>query len=225
MLYLIKKWIRNSYEEALQLILDIVAPQNPVIKELETMSVHDFIRKTRCTETHNTLEGIQSILSYKNPLVKKAILEVKSHGNKKIANLLGSVLSEYLVAELEDLTLFNNFTHPVLIPIPITKKSRRARGWNQCELILESLVHSDYFEIDVSTLQKTKETADQVGKNRVERFKNLKGCFSVHNPEKIKNRNVILFDDIVTTGATLGEAQRALKKVGVKNILLVALAH
>ncbi|HIP33349.1 MAG TPA: ComF family protein [Bacteroidia bacterium] len=62
-------------------------------------------------------------------------------------------------------------------------------------------------------------------KNRAERLKNQKNVFKLKNPEKIKNQNIILFDDVYTTGATINEARKVLKKAGVKNIKVIVLTH
>lgn len=62
-------------------------------------------------------------------------------------------------------------------------------------------------------------------KNRAERLKNQKNVFKLKNPEKIKNQNIILFDDVYTTGATINEARKILKKAGTKNIKVIVLTH
>ncbi|HIP21469.1 MAG TPA: ComF family protein [Candidatus Pacebacteria bacterium] len=62
-------------------------------------------------------------------------------------------------------------------------------------------------------------------KNRAERLKNQKNVFKLKNPEKIKNQNIILFDDVYTTGATINEARKVLKKAGAKNIKVIVLTH
>ena len=73
---------------------------------------------------------------------------------------------------------------------------------------------------------KNKETIHQANiKNRNIRLKNLIGSFIVKNKEEIKNRNIILIDDITTTGATLNEARKTLKKAGAKKIVAFTVAH
>jgi predicted amidophosphoribosyltransferase len=60
---------------------------------------------------------------------------------------------------------------------------------------------------------------------RVQRFENLKNCFAVPHPELVKDRTVIVFDDILTTGATFKDARRALEQAGANKIICVAIAH
>ena len=241
-------------------LLDTIAPPDPVVRRIENMSVDDFMRvvvraahvqqtqpNTEQSKSGYVRPKLEAILSYKDPLVKTTLLEVKSYGNKKLALLLGSVLYTHLCAELAQ-DRGGGFTYikadtrqhslpPLIIPIPITKKSLRARGWNQCELIAAGLKnadgqktterrdHSARFEIRTDILYKIRETADQVGKGRHERFENLKNSFAVKNPEKVRGREVILFDDILTTGATLGEAARAIQSAGASHVTCIALAH
>jgi competence protein ComFC len=213
-------------EKALGYILDTIAPPDPLSREIELSSVERFCGRAKRSE--KALEGILSLFSYKDPFVRTAILEVKSYGNKKIARLLGAVAYEYLIAELSDLEAFEGFTRPLLLTVPLTKKSLRARGYNQCDLVADGILVADRprsIEVRKDILVKSRETGDQVGKTRKERFENLKGCFDIADERDVRGRNVIVLDDIATTGATLGEAKRALRRAGARKILCVALAH
>lgn len=213
--------------EISEFILETIAPHDPEIRRIEQMHTADFIQGAH-PSVEDANKALISLFSYKDKTVKLAILEVKLYGNKKIAELLGTCAFEHLTSELSDLELFHNFASPILLPIPITGKIRKKRGWNQCELIAEGLRRADkekYLEIRTDILYKTQETGDQVGKNRQERFENLKNCFGVKNPEKVRGRNVIILDDVMTTGATLSEAKRVLKAAGAKKVLCVAIAH
>jgi predicted amidophosphoribosyltransferase len=62
-------------------------------------------------------------------------------------------------------------------------------------------------------------------KTKKDRLQNQKNAFTILNKEKIRNRNIILFDDIYTTGATINEIKKTLKKAGAKNIKVIVLAH
>lgn len=208
-------------------LVDTIAPPDPFIREIESLSPADFLNRAQRQKVALT-DGVLSFFVYKDPLVKAAILEVKSYANRKIAKLLGCVLYELLVAELEDLDTFENFKNPLLLPIPMTRKSIRERGWNQCELFVDAIEvasRGKTFETSSNTLVKIKKTGDQVGKGRKERFQNLAQCFSVSNPGAVHGRNIIVLDDITTTGATLQEAKRALLEAGARRVLLVAIAH
>ena len=65
----------------------------------------------------------------------------------------------------------------------------------------------------------------EITSSKEKRFENVKNSFDIKNPEKIKGKNVILFDDVLTSGATLNEAKKVLKKAGAKKIIFMVLAH
>ncbi|MBI5134288.1 MAG: ComF family protein [Candidatus Taylorbacteria bacterium] len=208
--------------------LDTIAPPDPLVRKIERMGSAEFARLTEPSSSKDRIASVTALFSYKDRLARAAILEVKSYGNKKVAHILGEAAYEYLLAELSDLELFENFDRPILTAIPMTRRSLRKRGWNQCDLIARGIALVDEARvIDVRTdlLEKVKETKDQVGRTRKERLENLKGAFAAKRPEEIRGRNVIVLDDIATTGATLGEAKRALLRAGAKKVWCVALAH
>lgn len=203
-----------------QFILDTIIPPDPTIRAIEGMNEDDFVSIAGTLATKETPSGVISFFPYKNETVRAALIEIKTHFNKKIVGLLGKVMHQKLIPLAEG--------RPLLIPIPMTRKSLRERGWNQCELLAKAITDEDKgvnFEICMNALVKIRDNEDQVGKGRKERFENLRGCFAVRDVEKVRGRNVIVLDDIVTTGATLKEAHRALIEAGAKKITLVSVAH
>ena len=172
---------------------------------------------------------IHPIYDYRHPSIKKALWLLKYSGKKRLAQTFASILYERILEELADLSIMENFRKPILIPIPISKQRRRERGYNQTELICRELIKLDRnknFELESNILIKNHETVHQARiKDRRERLKNLAGSFTIKNLEKIKNRNIILIDDITTTGATLNEAKKTLKIAGAKKIVAFTVAH
>lgn len=204
----------------LQFILDTIVPPDPTIRKIEDMSEADFISAAGSLMTEDMSPGVISFFPYRNEMVRAALIEIKSRLNKKVVRLLGKVICKKLIPLTE--------SRPLLIPIPMTKKRLRERGWNQCELLVKAIVAEDKganFEICADVLIKARENEDQVGKGRKERFENIRGCFIVKDKERVRGRDVIVLDDIVTTGATLEEARRALADAGARKITLVGVAH
>ena len=223
-----KENIKEMVRRTIEFIVDTIAPPSPDVRRIERMAVEDFISEALQTDIREHIEDIQAFLPYRAPVVRCAVVEIKDRANKKIARLLGATLYEFLKGEVRDLRVFENFTRPVIIPMPITHKKRRKRGWNQCELILDELAKVDQgriFEVRNDVLEKIKETDDQVGKTKEERHLNVKGSFAPRDPTVARGRNIIVFDDIVTTGATLRESKHALLLAGAKNVICIALAH
>lgn len=219
---------RKILKFILEYLLDTIAPPDLEVRKIEQMSPEIFLEETSKTPEIGNIPEVLHFLPYRSLVVKTAILEIKTHENRKMALLLAHFLYDFLLPELSDLELFKNFTRPILIPIPMTKRKKRKRGFNQCELIAQAIKKidkSDTFEIRTDILVKTRDTDDQKSKTREERFKNMQNCFRVRKPEAVKDRNVIIFDDVATTGATLSESSRVLKETGAKNIICVSLTH
>jgi len=117
---------------------------------------------------------------------------------------------------------------PLLLPIPLSKKRFRERGFNQCELLISLFPQEakNFFEIRTDILYKIKETKSQTSmRKRKDREENIIGAFAISKPELLKRRAVIIIDDVATTGATLSEARKTLLKNGARQVTAYTLAH
>ena len=213
----------------LNIILDFIFPPKCIgCKNPGDYLCAKCIQKTRIAEREN-LEWIYSRFDYRDPVIKKALWLLKYKNKKQIAKTFGKLIYELMLEELVELETMENFTHPVIIPIPLSPKRRRKRGFNQAELISKAIINTDTansLAINTTTLIKVKETTQQARiKNRTERLQNLKDSFALASPHKIKGRNIILVDDVTTTGATLKEARKVLKAGGAKEVYAFTLAH
>lgn len=115
---------------------------------------------------------------------------------------------------------------PVLVPIPLSQKRLRKRGYNQAQLLARALGKKFNLEIQ-PLLKRVKETKPQYGLKREERQENMKGAFALNDEGlRINDKKgvTILVDDVLTTGSTMLEAAKVLKKNGVKEVWGVALA-
>lgn len=170
------------------------------------------------------------LFDYRHPPIKKSIWLLKYKGKKRLANVFAEILYGRMIEELSELSIMNNFREPILIPIPLSKRRYRERGYNQAELICKKLMEIDEknnnFSLEKNVLEKIKETEHQANiKERRDRLKNLSDSFAVKNPELIKNKNIILIDDVLTTGATLTEAKKILKNSGARKVIAFTVAH
>ena len=175
----------------------------------------------------NIDKNILSITSYKDPHMKRALWLFKFHNRKTVAEAVALRLYEEIIAELENRELFENFTNPILVPIPISKKRLRTRGYNQAEILARAIARESNgsMRIDANSLLKKKETPRQaLIHERNKRLHNLIDSFSVQG-NTLRGKNIIIVDDITTTGATIVEARRALKKAGARKILAITIAH
>ena len=192
------------------------------------MSISEFVDIADKLHESREVKGVTILFEYHDPLVHQAIRALKFKGNQIVAKLLAEVLYENIIETLAEKIQFEKFYNPVFIPMPSSNKRKQERGWNQCELVAVELAHLDIgknFSIDTKSFIKNSYTETQVGKTRAERLHNLAGSFSVKNPDALRDRNIILFDDVVTTGATMSEAKKTLLSAGARKIWCVALAH
>jgi len=221
----------SVFSKIRDVFLSFIAPNDSAAAEIEKMTPAQFCAAAEPLRIGRELTKSLVVFEYSSPLVRKAIWEIKFRGNRKIAKLLAAILYDELLEKLSEEKMFGGSSLrelPLLIPIPISAKRFRERGWNQCEIIADEMAHLDggrNFDVRKNILVKNKNTSDQVGKSRAERLKNLKDTFAVKNPESVKDRLVIVLDDVITTGATTEEASRALGVCGAKRILFLALAH
>lgn len=178
----------------------------------------------RNTQEIPLVKNAFALWDYSSEDVRNVIWLIKYRGDKETAEKAGLLLSDHLQEELAEKRAFQTFLDPLIIPIPLSRARFRERGYNQSLRIAKVL--SRELNIPISeTLIKVKNTKSQTELTHQERRKNILGVFEVRNRKEIEGKDIILVDDVITTGSTLKEASTTLKKCGVRNILCVALAH
>jgi ComF family protein len=173
-----------------------------------------------CSFLH--IDGLYFAVSYKNSLIKTLVHQFKYEPyTKELANPLASLIITHFNLIQKDFSP----ERYILIPVPLAKKKLKKRGYNQSEEIAKELSKNIGLPLFTDCLQKEKETPAQMELKKEERLKNIKGAFSVSNLEKIKNKKILLIDDIYTTGATMEECARILKHAGAREVWGVAVAR
>ena len=161
------------------------------------------------------LNGVHIAANYQDLVLKKALWMLKYQGVKQLAKPLAELIKERVWKKLET-------GDWLIVPVPLSKKKLRRRGYNQAELIAKEL--SDNVRADI--LFKKFHTKSQVEvKDKEERLANIIDSFEIKNPEKIKGKKIILIDDVLTTGATMREAKKVLKQAGAKKVIGVVVAR
>jgi ComF family protein len=140
---------------------------------------------------------------------------------KPAAVQLGRLLHEAIAAvELPEAML--------AVPVPLWKGKRRERGFNQAEEIARAFLRSRKgggIQLKTGLLVRNRETVSQTGLTRHQRRANLRGAFSVLHREQVEGQNVLLVDDVMTTGATAGECSRVLLGAGAKQVWVATVAR
>ncbi len=213
----------------LDTILDIIFPVNCVSCGKGGFDLCKNCLSLSPQAERESAKWIFPLFDYRHPPIKKAISLLKYKGKKRLAEVFADVLYPKILEELSELSIMENFRDPLLVPIPLSPSRKRERGFNQSLLMCKKLIELDKntnFKLEDTVLIKPKDTEHQARiEDRAKRMKNIIGTFAVKNTEKIKNRNIILIDDVTTTGATLSEARKILKEAGAKKIIAFTVAH
>lgn len=161
--------------------------------------------------------------SYESGL-RELIHLLKYGGVRPAAKVLGRMLAE-AVAALEP-----GFSADAvsMIPVPLHRIKRRQRGFNQAELIARAamkVIGPGRVHLRAEVLERKRETASQVGLTNHQRRENLRGAFRLAEPEAVTGREVLLVDDVYTTGATVSECARVLRRAGATKVWVATVAR
>ncbi len=149
---------------------------------------------------------------------RRLLYELKYNGRKEIGKFLGNLIGSRLKE--------SDFELPdIIIPVPLHKAKFRRRGFNQSTVIAKGI--SDILNIPVTenVLFRKIFTTTQTRKGRYERWQNVEDIFETKILESVKNKHILLIDDIVTTGATFEAAGRCLLKIPGVTLSLAAAAY
>ena len=142
--------------------------------------------------------------------LKDAIQLIKYAGKSYVVNSLGALLGTFAK------NWINETKEMVMVPVPLHRKKIRQRGYNQSVLLARAVSPILGVETDFFTLTRTRFTGSQTGLSTEQRRKNVKGAFEVIDNNSLKGKTVVLVDDVATTGSTVNECSRILKKGGLR---------
>ncbi len=173
---------------------------------------------------------ITSIFSYTDPKIRNLIRILKFKNGKGVAKFFAPYVALALNEFVGEEANFSVGKGIILIPMPLSKKRFRKRGYNQSLLILnEAMKTSGYsnFQIRTDIVKKVKDTKAQSDiKKRADRLQNIEKDFFVVNANtEDMRKTVIIIDDVVTTGATLSAVRAKLRERGFRKIYALTVAH
>ena len=172
---------------------------------------------------------IISVFAYSHPVVRALIRRLKYKNGRRVAGFFAPYLLSSLVEFLGEEKLFNGDVDVILVPVPISKKRMKKRGYNQSELLgneMQKINCNEHIFLDANLVRKIKETTPQAEiKKRNMHLKNQQDCFDVLPNTYQKNEIVVLVDDVTTTGATLSAVRDRLIKNGFRKVFALTIAH
>ena len=208
------------------LFAPVTSPQCPICGEMfKSRAGGDHIC-SRCLQKRPYFSCIRAAGQYDGALMG-LIHQFKYHGKRRLARPLGALL-------------FHAFMHfpelaaaDLVVPVPLHRTRARRRGFNQSALLLARwpawFRHYDIKRIEIAAdaymVKRVEKTPSQTGLNREKRQSNLRGAFAAGPAKHIQDRNILLVDDVATTGATVDECARILKKAGACAVNVLTLAR
>lgn len=208
------------------MILDFIYPKVcGICENINKKSLCEKCKKALKPYQINTIEKVKNkhfdyqvkILKYEG-LVRSKIIEYKFNEKSYLYKTFGKIIlnNEKIYSFLKK--------YDIMICVPMYSKKKHLRGYNQSELIAKEIAKKLAIKLQANNLIKVRDTKKQSTLTKSQRKINLKDAFKIQKNEKIKDKNIILFDDIFTTGNTVEECSRMLKQAGAANIVILTLA-
>jgi ComF family protein len=166
------------------------------------------------------LQGAYSLYYFsKGGNVQNLMHQFKYRGMKQIGNLLGNIaggqLAQNDIFKMVDL----------IVPVPLHRKRMLQRGYNQSAHFAEGLSEKLNAPVEINNLVRTTITETQTHKSRFARFENMQDVFTIENPGKLRNKHVLLVDDVITTGSTLEACGSQLLKIEGLKLSIATIAY
>ncbi len=224
----------KSMKSAVGQVLGFLFPSEESVRKFEAAPAEELVKILPASEPIQTVNKVRiqanALFAYSDEGVKNLVWEIKYYRNEKIADVVGELIAERIKKVLIQIYGERGFSVEqfFLVPIPLTNRRLRERGFNHTVMLAQSILKylPENFELAGSFFEKIRHTPKQSSiEDRIQRFENIVGAFRVPNPESVIGKNIIIIDDVITTGATVAEAKNVLENAGVRNVQIFAIAH
>ena len=200
---------------ALEALLDIIYPYD---NKCIICGVEGFLGIcSKCKSEIKRVHQQEEIMAYGyyGGVLKKLILNLKYHKSFIAGKVLADLLCQIIIEK--------KLSIDCICYVPISKDSLKKRGFNQCSVLAKNI--SSILDIPViDCLVKVKETKEQKLLGKEERMKNILDAFEIKNKEKLFKKNILLIDDVYTTGATINECKKNIEKCNINKIYLLTIS-
>ena len=201
------KWISDFF--------DIILPRHCVVcGEVLSAQERDIclnclyrlpkVEPARIEEIEKSFWGkieIQRAASYMYYRKSSAYSNLLHHMKYRNHPEVGERIAYIAANELKECSFFDGID--AIIPLPLSKKKKKERGYNQCDYIADGISRATGIEVIKNAVTRVKANESQTHKSREERWQNVEGIFALSTPQAIEGKHILLVDDILTTGATL----------------------
>lgn len=162
--------------------------------------------------------GVHALFPYKDTRIRALIWQLKYKGDAKAVALLAPVLATYL-----NLHVPGRF---LLLPIPLSRTRLHERGYNQVTLVARELTKAlPRLTLREDVLIRAHHNERQTKLSRLERIRNMRDAFTIQDPEALRGKDILILDDVTTTGATLREAEAIIRACGPRSVKTIAVAY
>ena len=152
-------------------------------------------------------------------VAKDCIHLFKYNARLNLADPLGRLMSDFINNELSDKRF------DTIIPVPLHSIRLRERGFNQAEILAKRIAKHTNHPVCTDALKRIKPTKTQTGLSKTKRFTNLSGAFKITKEDSIREKKILLIDDVFTTGSTINEAAKTLLRAKPKSVEALVLAR
>ncbi len=169
----------------------------------------------QCQSQPPHYDQVYSLFSYRQP-ISGLIVGLKFHHHLPLARLLGHLMADHLLNLLDS-------APDIIIPVPLHPRRLRERGFNQARELARPMSRGLNIEVRTDIIERFRDKPPQVTLSRKQRLKNTCGTFRLRdNPPK---GHILIIDDVMTTGATVDELAKVLKREGVEKVDIITLAR
>ncbi len=170
-----------------------------------------------------SMNNVCIMVPYEQPQVRALIHLYKYEFVEEAGDILAALLVRYMrkihARELLDIS------RPIVMPVPLSPQRIRERGYNQADIMAQAVAQEFRASFIPAALVRTAHTQRQATLGRAQRLQNIRNAFTIVDSKAVLGGDVILCDDVVTTGATLEACAAALKDAGARRVYAIALAH
>jgi ComF family protein len=212
----------SSFHTIIKKLLDLIFPPSDQERRFRKLSSTEL--RSISTDRHSDKHFIRAICDYRDETVREVVYGLKFDGSMAAADIIAQCIHAEILAICQQRRIFDN--QLVITSVPMSPGQRRKRGFNQSHRICKQIIETDSADIFCyrTLLKKVRTTADQTELTKDERRKNVRGVFEA-TVKSTNTQTIFVIDDVTTTGATLTETRRALRKVTDADIIGIAFAH